>query len=134
MRILPTIRYCYFEIEDKLQAALDIPVFHDDQHGTSVVVSAAVLNAAKLTGRDPKNIKVVMNGAGAAGTAIAKMLLDLGITDILMCDRSGIISSERKDLNYVKRDLAKITNEKNVSEMLENTVKSKKTTDRKSVV
>ena len=75
-----------FEIEEKLQAQVDIPVFHDDQHGTAVVVSAAVINAAKLTGRKLSDMTAVINGAGAAGTAIAKMLLNLGIRDIVACD------------------------------------------------
>ncbi len=75
-----------FEIEEKLQAQVDKPVFHDDQHGTAVVVSAAVINAAKLTGRKLSDMTAVINGAGAAGTAIAKMLLNLGIRDIVACD------------------------------------------------
>lgn len=95
-----------FEIEEKLQARLDIPVFHDDQHGTAVVVSAAVINSAKLAGKELKNMKVAMNGAGAAGTAIATMLSTLGIPDILICDRKGIITTQRDDLNPAKKKLA----------------------------
>ena len=95
-----------FEIEEKLQARLDIPVFHDDQHGTAVVVSAAVINSAKLAGKELKNMKVAMNGAGAAGTAIATMLSTLGIPDILICDRKGIITTHRDDLNPAKKKLA----------------------------
>lgn len=99
-----------FEIEEKLQAAVDIPVFHDDQHGTAVVVSAAVINSAKLTGRSLDSIRAVINGAGAAGTAIAKMLMNLGIKDIVACDSKGILSTDREDLNEAKHRLAEITN------------------------
>ena len=95
-----------FEIEEKLQERLDIPVFHDDQHGTAVVVSAAVINSMKYVGKDLSDIKVAMNGAGAAGTAIATMLSSLGIPDILICDRKGIITTQRDDLNPAKKKLA----------------------------
>lgn len=81
-------------------------MFHDDQHGTAVVVSAAVINSAKLAGKELKNMKVAMNGAGAAGTAIATMLSTLGIPDILICDRKGIITTHRDDLNPAKKKLA----------------------------
>ena len=91
-----------FEIEEKLQAQVDIPVFHDDQHGTAVVVSAAVINSAKFTGRSLESIKAVINGAGAAGTAIAKMLMNLGIKDIVACDSKGILTNDRDDLNEEK--------------------------------
>ncbi len=114
-----------FEIEEKLQAAVDIPVFHDDQHGTAVVVSAAVINAAKLTGKTFSDMKAVINGAGAAGTAIAKMLMSLGIMDIVACDSKGILSMERGDLNVAKKKLAEITNKENISGSLADAVKGR---------
>ncbi len=114
-----------FEIEEKLQAAVDIPVFHDDQHGTAVVVSAAVINSAKLTGRSLDSIKAVINGAGAAGTAIAKMLMNLGIKDIIACDSKGILTTDREDLNEAKRRLAAITNKDNLSGSLADAVKGR---------
>lgn len=114
-----------FEIEEKLQAAVDIPVFHDDQHGTAVVVSAAVINSAKLTGRSLSSIKAVINGAGAAGTAIAKMLMNLGIKDIVACDSKGILHKDRENLNEAKRRLAEITNESGISGTLADAVKGR---------
>lgn len=114
-----------FEIEEKLQAAVDIPVFHDDQHGTAVVVSAAVINAAKLTGRKLNEITAVINGAGAAGTAIARMLLNLGIKDIVACDSKGILTRDRSDLNEAKKRLAAITNEDQVTGSLADAVKGR---------
>ena len=114
-----------FEIEEKLQEELDIPVFHDDQHGTAVVVSAAVINAAKFTGRELSSIKAVINGAGAAGTAIAKMLMNLGINDIIACDSKGILTRDREDLNEAKKRLAAITNEDQISGSLKEAVKGR---------
>lgn len=114
-----------FEIEEKLQAVVDIPVFHDDQHGTAVVVSAAVINSAKLTGRSLSSIKAVINGAGAAGTAIAKMLMNLGINDIVACDSKGILHKDRGNLNEAKRRLAEITNESGISGTLADAVKGR---------
>ena len=114
-----------FEIEEKLQAAVDIPVFHDDQHGTAVVVSAAVINSAKFTGRRLESIKAVINGAGAAGTAIAKMLMNLGIKDIVACDSKGILSIDRSDLNEAKRRLAEITNKDSLKGTLADAVKGR---------
>jgi len=99
-----------FEVERRLREALDIPVFHDDQHGTAVVVLAGLMNAAKVTGRVLTDMKIVISGAGAAGTAIAKMLLSAGVKKILVCDRSGILVSSRDDLNGAKRELAAATN------------------------
>lgn len=99
-----------FEIEEKLQAAVDIPVFHDDQHGTAVVVSSGVINALKLTGRNIETVKVVVNGAGSAGTAIAKMLMSLGVKDILVCDKKGILSPADETLNSAMHRLAEETN------------------------
>ena len=99
-----------FEIERRLQERLDIPVFHDDQHGTAVVVTAALRNAARLTGREIAGMKVVISGAGAAGVAIADMLLAAGIGDLLVCDRAGILHVDRDGLNDVKLGLARRTN------------------------
>ncbi|QBX56485.1 NADP-dependent malic enzyme [Nocardioides seonyuensis] len=98
-----------FEIEERLKERLDIPVFHDDQHGTAVVALAALQNALRLTGRSPGSTRVVISGAGAAGVAIAKILLGAGITDIVVTDRRGVVSSERSDLTPVKRALAQLT-------------------------
>ena len=99
-----------FEIEKKLDDALDIPVFHDDQHGTAVVVSAALINSLKLVGKSFSDVTVVISGAGAAGTAISRMLKNLGAKDILVCGRDGILSSKSDRLNDAKRDLLKIVN------------------------
>jgi len=103
------------EIEEALKEKLDIPVFHDDQHGTAVVVTAALINALKLTKKAIEDINVVVNGAGAAGFAITKMLVDLGVKDLVVCDSKGIISTERHNLNFVKEKLVKLTNQKNLS-------------------
>lgn len=99
-----------FEIEEKLKAKCDIPIFHDDQHGTAVVVGAALINACKVVGKDLSECKVVMNGCGAAGTAIAKFLMTLGLKDVIMCDRSGAIYEGRENLNSSKESIAKVTN------------------------
>ncbi len=99
-----------FEIERRLQERLDIPVFHDDQHGTAVVTLAALRNAARLSGRELAGLRVVISGAGAAGVAIARILLGAGVTDVVVCDRKGVVSAEREDLTDVKRELAGITN------------------------
>jgi malate dehydrogenase (oxaloacetate-decarboxylating) len=99
-----------FEIEEKLKAKCDIPVFHDDQHGTAVVVSAALINATKLIGKPLADCKAVINGAGAAGTAIAKLLMTLGLKDVILCDRTGAIYEGREKLNSAKEDIAKVTN------------------------
>ena len=99
-----------FEIERKLKERCDIPVFHDDQHGTAVVTAAAMLNALKFTGRKIEDIKVVMSGAGAAGSAIIKLLLELGLKNAIMCDRKGAIYEGREGLNEEKAKMAAITN------------------------
>ncbi len=104
-----------FEIENRLKEELDIPVFHDDQHGTAVVVSAALINALKITGKKMEDLTVVMSGAGAAGTAISRMLLNLGVKDILVCGRDGILFSGSPRLNDAKRDLLKIVNKEDRS-------------------
>ena len=98
-----------FEIEDRLKEALDIPVFHDDQHGTAVVTLAALMNALKLTGRNPESTRVVISGAGAAGVAVAKILLEFGIKDLALLDRKGVISSTRSDLTASKKAIAEVT-------------------------
>ncbi|MCI1956033.1 MAG: NAD-dependent malic enzyme [Oscillospiraceae bacterium] len=99
-----------FEIEKKLKACCDIPIFHDDQHGTAVVTLAAMLNALKLTGKKIGEIKVVTSGAGAAGIAIIKLLIALGLKNVIMCDRRGAIYEGREGLNPVKTEMAAITN------------------------
>ena len=100
-----------FEIEQRLQERLDIPVFHDDQHGTAVVVLAALLNASRLAGRKLARLRIVILGAGAAGTAIAVMLRHAEVKDIVVCDRKGILNAHtRTDLNEAKTQLAAVTN------------------------
>lgn len=99
-----------FEIEERLKNALDIPVFHDDQHGTAIVVLAGVINALKVTGRTKEECHVVVNGAGSAGIAITKLLLKYGFKDIVMCDKAGIISTYSQDLNWMQKEMAKVTN------------------------
>ncbi|MDO3395632.1 NADP-dependent malic enzyme [Nocardioides sp. SOB44] len=101
-----------FEIEDRLKEMLDIPVFHDDQHGTAVVALAALKNALKITGRDAATTRVVISGAGAAGVAVAKILLEAGITDLAVTDRKGVLHSSRGDLTPVKKALAEMTADK----------------------
>ena len=99
-----------FEIEEKLKKICDIPIFHDDQHGTAVVVSAALINATKIIGKDLGECKAVINGSGAAGTAIAKLLMTLGLKDVILCDRTGAIYEGREKLNPSKTEIAKVTN------------------------
>lgn len=101
-----------FEIEARLKDMLDIPVFHDDQHGTAVVALAALWNALALTGRDAATTRVVISGAGAAGVAIAKILLEAGIKDLAVTDRKGVVHSGRHDLTPVKKELAEMTADK----------------------
>ena len=113
-----------FEIEQKLQEACDIPVFHDDQHGTAIVVSAALINALKLTGKKMETIRVVQNGPGAAGTAIIKMLMSMGIKDIIAVDEHGILIPGRAaGLAGHKKELAEITNPRKVTGGLADAVK-----------
>mgnify|MGYP001861021487 FL=1 len=99
-----------FEIERKLKACCDIPIFHDDQHGTAVVTLAAMLNALKLTGKKIDEIRVVTSGAGAAGIAIIKLLIAMGLKDVIMCDRHGAIYKGRDGLNAEKQEMAEISN------------------------
>ncbi|MEU9588560.1 NADP-dependent malic enzyme [Streptomyces sp. NPDC048219] len=108
-----------FEIERKLQERLDIPIFHDDQHGTAVVTLAALRNAARLSGRALGELRAVISGAGAAGVAIAKMLVEAGIGDVAVADRKGVVSADRDDLTPVKQELASFTNKAGLSGPLE---------------
>ncbi|MFH9978626.1 NADP-dependent malic enzyme [Streptomyces sp. NPDC017179] len=108
-----------FEVERRLQERLDIPVFHDDQHGTAVVTLAALRNAARLSGRAIGELRAVISGAGAAGVAIARMLVEAGIGDVAVADRKGVVSADRTDLTQVKRELAEFTNKAGVSGSLE---------------
>lgn len=108
-----------FEIERQLQERLDIPVFHDDQHGTAVVVLAALLNAAKVTGRKLGDLRAVVSGAGAAGVAVTKMLLDGGIGEIAVADSKGLIHNGREDLTEVKQELAAMTNQSDIGGPIE---------------
>lgn len=99
-----------FEIEEKLKKKCDIPIFHDDQHGTAIVVLSAMLNALKVVGKKIEDIKVVTSGAGAAGIAIIKLLISMGLRNVIMCDRTGAIYEGRENLNPAKAEIAKITN------------------------
>jgi len=108
-----------FEIERRLQERLDIPVFHDDQHGTAVVSLAALRNAARLSGRTLGELRAVISGAGAAGVAIARMLVEAGIGDVAVADRKGVVSRDRDDLTPIKAELASFTNKAGISGSLE---------------
>lgn len=99
-----------FEIEQKLKERCDIPIFHDDQHGTAVVTAAAMINAMKLTGRDLKEQEVVVSGAGAAGVAVTKLLMSMGLRNVILCDSKGAIYEGREGLNPFKQEMAKISN------------------------
>lgn len=112
-----------FEIEKKLKEICDIPVFHDDQHGTAIVVAAATINAMKLIGKELKDVKAVINGAGSAGIAIAKHMMRLGIGDIIMVDSKGIIDENNPKTNSAKLEMCKITNKDNVKGGLADAVK-----------
>lgn len=113
-----------FEIEEKLKKLCDIPVFHDDQHGTAVVVSAALINATKLTGKPLSECRAVINGSGAAGIAIAKLLLTLGLGDVILCDRTGAIYDGRENLNPYKEEIAKLSNKAGVKGTLADAVRN----------
>src|SRR3989304_7030057 len=102
-----------FEIETRLKNLLDIPVFHDDQHGAAIVALAGLINALKVVGKKFNGIKVVISGAGAAGTATAKLLLKEGVKDMIVCDTAGIIHKGRPGLNPYKQELAELTNKNN---------------------
>lgn len=99
-----------FEIESRLKELLDIPVFHDDQHGTAIVVLAGIINALKVTGKKKEDCKIVVNGAGSAGIAISKLLLRYGFPNLTLCDKSGILNKDSKDLNWMQQEMMKVTN------------------------
>lgn len=99
-----------FEIENRLKEILDIPVFHDDQHGTAIVVLAGIINALKVVGKEKENCKVVVNGDGSAGIAITKLLLKYGFKDVTICGLYGILSKDIKDLNWAQKEMAEVTN------------------------
>ena len=99
-----------FEIEERLKEILDIPVFHDDQHGTAIVVLAGIINALKVVGKQKENCRVVVNGAGSAGVAITKLLLTSGFTNVILCDKVGIVSTSTEGLNWMQEKMAEITN------------------------
>ena len=102
-----------FEIEERLKQILDIPVFHDDQHGTAIVVLAGIINALKVTGKKKEDCKVVVNGAGSAGVAITKLLLSYGFLHITMCDKIGIVSKDTEGLNWMQKKMTEVTNLQN---------------------
>lgn len=108
-----------FEIERILKEELDIPVFHDDQHGTAIITTAGLMNVLELTGKKADEIKIVINGAGAAGISCAKMYRNLGVKHIVMCDSKGVISTERNDLNRYKQEFAVQTEEKTLDDAIE---------------
>ena len=112
-----------FEIERKLKEKCDIPIYHDDQHGTAVITLAGIINALKIVKKKKEDIKVAFSGAGAAATAIAKLLMNYGIKDVVLCDRKGIINQEREDLNDAKKEIATITNPRNLKGTLADAVK-----------
>lgn len=104
-----------FEVEERLKKSLKIPVFHDDQHGTAVVALAALINALKVVGKEFKDIRVAVSGAGAAGVAVTKFLLSFGVRDAVLCDSRGVIHHGRKDLNSSKQEIARITNPRGIT-------------------
>lgn len=104
-----------FEIEKRLKAILDIPVFHDDQHGTAIVVLAALINALKVVDKEIQDVKIVINGSGAAGISIAKLLISAGAENIIICDRKGILNSEENIIDINKREIASLTNPERIS-------------------
>lgn len=112
-----------FEIEKKLKQKLDIPVFHDDQHGTAVVTLAGLINALKIVNKKLEDIKIVTNGAGAAGVAVTKLLLSSGVKDVVMCDRKGTIYKGREGLDASKEEIANITNPNNLKGSLADALK-----------
>lgn len=99
-----------FEIEERLKEMLDIPVFHDDQHGTAIVVLAGIINGLRVTGKKKEDCKVVVNGAGSAGVAITKLLLTYGFKNVTMCDKEGIIGPDYPNLNWMQKEMTKVTN------------------------
>lgn len=112
-----------FEIEERLKQILDIPVFHDDQHGTAIVVLAGVINALKVVGKKKEDCRVVVNGAGSAGVAITKLLLTYGFPNIIMCDKVGIVSKDTKGLNWMQKKMTEVTNLNNETGTLADALK-----------
>lgn len=112
-----------FEIEERLNEILDIPVFHDDQHGTAIVVLAGIINGLKVVGKKKEDCKVVVNGAGSAGVAITKLLLTYGFTNIVMCDKVGIVSKSTEGLNWMQKKMAEMTNPNNETGSLADALK-----------
>ena len=112
-----------FEIEERLKEILDIPVFHDDQHGTAIVVLAGVINALKIGGKKKEDCRVVVNGAGSAGVAITKLLLTYGFPNIIMCDKVGIVSRDTEGLNWMQKKMTEVTNLNNETGSLADALK-----------
>ncbi len=112
-----------FEIEERLKEKLSIPVFHDDQHGTAIVVLAGIINALRVTGKSKEDCKVVVNGAGSAGVAITKLLLTYGFQHVTMCDRLGIIHKDYPDLNWMQQKMTEVTNLENKTGTLADALK-----------
>ena len=112
-----------FEIETRLKELLNIPVFHDDQHGTAIVVLAGIINSLKITGKKKEDCRVVVNGAGSAGIAIAKLLLRYGFTDVTLCDRQGILRSGMEGLNWMQESMMEVTNPRGLSGSLADALK-----------
>ncbi|MGN0420414.1 MAG: NADP-dependent malic enzyme [Acetatifactor sp.] len=112
-----------FEIEERLKATLDIPVFHDDQHGTAIVVLAGIINALKVVGKKKEDCKIVVNGAGSAGVAITKLLLTYGFPNIVMCDKVGIVSKNTEGLNWMQKKMTEVTNLQNETGTLADAMK-----------
>lgn len=112
-----------FEIEERLKATLDIPVFHDDQHGTAIVVLAGIINGLKVVGKEKQNCKVVVNGAGSAGVAITKLLLTYGFKNVIMCDKVGIVSKTTEGLNWMQQKMTEVTNPNNETGTLADALK-----------
>ena len=112
-----------FEIEERLKKELDIPVFHDDQHGTAIVVLAGIINSLKITGKKKEDCRVVVNGAGSAGIAIAKLLLRYGFIDVTLCDRQGILRSGMEGLNWMQESMMEVTNPRGLSGSLSDALK-----------
>ena len=112
-----------FEIEERLKAMLDIPLFHDAQHGTAIVVLAGIINGLRVTGKKKEDCKVVVNGAGSAGVAITKLLLTYGFKHVTMCDREGIIGKDYPNLNWMQKKMTEVTNLENASGTLADALK-----------
>ncbi len=112
-----------FEIEERLKELLDIPVFHDDQHGTAIVVLAGIINALKVTGKSKDTCNVVVNGAGSAGVAITKLLLTYGFKNIIMCDKCGMVSKDTENLNWMQKNMTEVTNLSNKTGSLADALK-----------